>query len=383
MAAKFKDVEAFIKFLVSLGGIFEIDSEGYVINKGEDVDDPVLVKVKNQYKRLMSIKEVITDNDALILNPLNENSREAQDARWIYTTLAVGLTRRITEVIKFVKMVTDAADDPNFTVPANIMKFVSKYSKRIDDNTMLHLKWISKNKSEFVNVWYRRKQKEARFRCILFDPDIHTKFPKVTKKSLKLLTEITAEILGVSSNPAKAQEEIIEKFSTTSDLITSPKIEAILGTYYKVYSKLNKYLDFIDSDDDDFVIDLSEFGNHLKNISAYYDKTKWFTGVTSPDSPVIVNPGHSSIPTAEISATNIPRNFKTATPVNMMPTASTSSIPMNMTRLYGPTNNVMPQAINAGNFTGLNPNQGACGIPPRMSCARPSGYGFVDKIPTR
>jgi len=305
MSVKFSDVTDFMEFIVHLGGIYDVDGEGYVINKNDEAD-PALIKIKNKYKSLMVIQEKIKDNDACIINPLNENLREAPDARWVYTNLSFGLTRRILEIFKFIKL---AVDSPDIEWPTEVIEFVSKYAKRIDQHTLDHLYIIAKDRTEFLNVFYQRKFKRAKFRCKIFEEGIREEYPKVTKKSIGIITDVMTEILGLESKTGDYAKACSEEFESSSELLTTPKMDAILKTYYKIYSKLNKYLDMTEMEDPDFVVDMTSFGIHLSNIDKYYDKVKWFSGaVDTTDSSVTKPKEESRIPVSGVPLNNIPIN---------------------------------------------------------------------------
>ena len=280
-------VEDFVTFLVNMGGVYEVDSDGYVVKK-EDHDELVVTKVGNSVKQIMVIKEKITDTEALVINPLNENLAESPDSKWIYSNLNVGLAMRIISVVRSLRTVLelesarfagakkqddDAESSSQFS--SSVIAFASRHTD-FDSKAAEAFELITKKKVDFVSIWYNRKLKEAKFRCSVYNPDSAADHPTVSKKSWKAITSLMSELLGVSPDLATAQNEIEERFVASSDLITVPKLESMLTIFSRVYSKLNKYLGMCEKDDEHFIIDLSRLDYHIRNLDGYYQKAKWF-----------------------------------------------------------------------------------------------------------
>ena len=316
MSVKFEEVEKFCKFLVSLGVVALVDDEGYIVYKTDRDDNSVLIKEDNKYKRVMIMKEVSRDTDCIVVNPFNENISESADSKWLYASLAVGLSHRISEIFKYVNTIVTSSDDTGFS--SDSIAFASRH-KELDDKVMTHFEHISKKKLDFINIWFMRKMKEARFRCALYDGDTRIEYPTVPKKAWKIMTELMNDLLGIknSTDLAELTRSLNSKYDSKSELITVPKLEAILTTYYKIYTQLNPYLVLCNMDDDDFVVDLTDFSVHLNNLDEYYKKTKWFT---------------SSAGNTEVVSVSSPQqqNIPPLTPtISIQPQIETGNIPPN------------------------------------------------------
>lgn len=319
MSEEKANVEEFVRYLISLGGIYNVDKDGYVEDK-VNPEDPVILKSGTQVKRLMVIKDVITDTDALIINPLNENAMESIDAKWLYSMLNVGLVRRFIEVVNVLKLILETEKANNETknkddlieLSHDMIEFASRH-KDFDMKTFENFKIISKDKLNFMSVWYNRKMKKSTLRCSIYDPDIISEFPHISKKFWKQITGLFSEILGLSSDIEKSSVEIRNKYSVTSDLITVPRLESMLMIYLKIYQKLNPYLDMCEMEDEDFVVDLTTFSHHIEKLPDYYNRAKWFTTATS-----IPQTNKTGLQDARIIGTgsNIPPNPAIAPPIS-------------------------------------------------------------------
>lgn len=271
-------VEQFVRFLVGLGGVYDVDENGYIINKDRDEDKPVLLKVDNRYRNIMVMKDVIKDPEVVVINPLNENITESNDARWLYMGLTAGLGHRILHIVNHLYfIISSEKSDEEVSFTTDELKFAARH-KDFNKKTLDAINIISKKLETFTYVWYNRKQKEAHLGSSVYDPDTIAEFPQFTPKVWKTIGKLFGEFFNVNEDLEKGKEELYEKYTVRSDLINVPKLESILNVYYKVYSHLNKYLEMCNIDDADFVIDLTEFGHHLEHLQDYYNKAKWFTG---------------------------------------------------------------------------------------------------------
>ncbi len=273
---KVKDAEIFTRFLITLGAVFAVDQEGYIVRRFEE-DEPAYLKVGNKLRRLMVIKELITDNDALVINPLNENISESPDSKWLYQMMNIGLSRRIIEMVKFVHMTIESSKadaEAEMEMSIDAIELASRH-KDFDAKAFKAFELMTKEKLSFVTVWYNRKQKESHFRCSLFDSETVNEYPQVTKKSMKAIVKLLAELFNVSNDPELAFEQLRSEYTIGSELISVPKLESILKVYAKIYRHMNKYLAICEMDDDDFVVDMTSLDQHIENIPEYYKAAKW------------------------------------------------------------------------------------------------------------
>lgn len=279
-------VEQFGRFLIQLSGLHNVDENSYITNK-DDTDSPTLIKVDGRFRQLMILKDVIKDPDAVIINPLNENITETVESKWLYATLCSALARRVLNIARHLHFIisTDKKNDESISFTSEELNFAARH-KDFNDKSLEATELIAKKLMSFTSVWYNRKQKEARLRCSIHDPDTTAEFPQFSNKVWKSIAALFGELFSVNADIQLGGDEIHEKFVCSSELISVPKLESVLRLYYKIYSHINKYLELCDMDDPDFVVDLTEFGYHLEHLSDYYNKAKWFAGtVAAPERP--------------------------------------------------------------------------------------------------
>ena len=319
-------VETFIRDIIAIGGVFNVDDMGYIINKG-DIDEPVTLKIGNQRKPLMILKEKGIDNAAAIVNPFNGDITESMESKWLYISLNAGLVRRINEIAKFVSEVVESekTENPIPNLPSETLSFISKH-KNFDDVILKQFLQLTTDPTKFMSIWYNRKLKETIFRCSIYDTATKIEFPQIKPKAWKIIIDFVSALLGVSTNIEQAEQQIREKYSAKSDIVTAPKLDSMLMVYIKLYTQLNPYLSMCEMmDDPDFVVDITSLGYHLEHLEEYYKRAKWFitssssipnrqqtvSGVTqSPmqvESKIPVNPAVAQYEMPQIKS-NIPMN---------------------------------------------------------------------------
>lgn len=304
--------EIFVRFMIDLGLVNKVNDEGYICGRYDQDGQIVNMDVNGTEKPLMVIQEKITDKNALVINPMYENMTETRDARWFYIYLCLGLVLRITELADFVSSAIDESkeDEESFTkYPAEVMAFLSKH-KDFDGAIFDDFITISKERRKFMNVWYDRRLKQAKFRCAIFTDDIRVEHPKIKTKSWKIMIKFMSDILGISTDLDKANADIQEKYTAISELLTVPKLESILTVYLKLYTHLNKYFDMCGKDDDNFVVDVTTLGHHISNIEEYHRLVKWVVPSTSTNIPSNFENKQTGIAQTEssLSNSNIPPN---------------------------------------------------------------------------
>lgn len=382
MSENASSVEQFARDLIALGGVFNVDDAGYIVNK-VDVDDMVYLKIGNQLKRLMIIKEKGLDTDAAIINPLNENLTETMEAKWLYVMLNAGLVRRINAIAKFVSEVVESekSGNPIPDLPTSTVAFISKH-KNFDNEVLKQFLQITKDPTKFMSIWYNRKLRESICRCSIYDAATKVEFPQIKAKTWKIIIDFVSAVLDVDRNIEHAEQQIRDNFSVRSEVMTAPKLESMLILYSKIYDKLNHYLDMCEMvDDPDFVVDLTTLAYHIEHLDEYYRKAKWFVTASSaiptrqqPTSQLQPdNQNRSNIPINPAVVQNEVPQVRSNIPVNPNMIHSGNIIPTQPQYMFNqqPQSNIIPTQQMGGFGTGnIIPTQ-------------PVQYGPGMIIPTR
>lgn len=270
-------VETFVRDIIAVGGVFNVDDMGYVINKG-DVDEPVTLKMGNQRKPLMILKEKGLDNAAAIVNPFSGDITESMESKWLYVMLNAGLVHRINEIAKFVSEVVESekTENPIPELASETLTFISKH-KNFDAAILKQFLQLTGDPTKFMSIWYNRKLKETIFRCSIYDTATKIEFPQIKPKAWKIIIEFVSALLGVGTNIEQAEQQIREMYSAKSDIVTAPKLDSMIMVYIKLYTQLNPYLSMCEFiGDPDFVVDITTLGYHLEHLEDYYKRAKWF-----------------------------------------------------------------------------------------------------------
>lgn len=301
-------VETFVRDIIAVGGVFNVDDMGYIINKG-DIDEPVTVKVGNQRKPLMILKEKGIDNAAAIINPFNGDITESIESKWLYVMLNAGLVRRIKAIAKFVSEVVESekAENPIPGLSSETLTFISKH-KNFDDVVYKQFLSLTDDPTKFMSIWYNRKLKETIFRCSIYDTATKIEFPQIKPKIWKIIIDFVSALLGVSTNLEQAEQQVRELYSAKSEIVTAPKLDSMIMVYIKLYTQLNPYLVMCERiEDQDFVVDITSLGYHLEHLEEYYKRAKWFV----------------------TSSSSIPSRTQTVSGVTQNPSQIESKIPVN------------------------------------------------------
>ena len=269
---KFKQVEEFMDFLVSLPSMYTVDDDGYVLNSK---DENVSMKVGEDRLKLTVLRESgKTSNDTIVLNPLVEGIHDKDDTRWLYSALSIGLFIRTMNIINTVHSCkTDEAVSEN--LPAGLVEIISKFKTTTDAKFVNNITVFNDRPFEFINVYYDKRRKTAKLRCCVFEDDRKTKFPSLRVKDWKDLTKMMSTILDLNG------DRDITYYSYKAKVITCPKLEALLNVYYKVYDVMGEFLELIVENCPEQDIDMTDFGHHINHLSEYYDKTKWISQTVS------------------------------------------------------------------------------------------------------
>lgn len=375
----YEEVSDFIKFLINLSGIYNVDADGYIVSKHEE-DKRIKLKIGNEEKNIIIFKKTIEDNDAIIVNPLNESiGLESEDKKWLYSILSLGLFYRIRVMLKFI-VETALNEDEELKVES--AQFLSKMgvSGDIDEKMMNEIEILTKDGIRFINVFYRKKFKEGRFRCIVFEKE-REEF-NIRKKTWKILDKIFCSMFGVDEKLSLDEKEVFirENYSYKTNSITCPKLKALLMVYNKIYQAINEYLEIINYQDDDFVVDLDELGYHINHLDNYYERVKWFVQVSAPEEEEEFNPikqENSFLPSTNTASSS--DNFQPTTPdgIPLVVKKGPAGTNFPMDRFAAPGMGGFNQGFGSGGFVNMNQGGGFIGGGGFNNMNPPFGSGYL------
>lgn len=270
----YEEVSDFIKFCIRMGGVFDVDLDGYIVSKVSE--EKFTVNINGKERNIIIFQKEIDDNDAIILNPLNESVNiESKDKVYFYKILSLGLFGKVTGLVN--RIIDTRLSKDGEDIPINIAKFVSQFSD-IDEKFKSEFELLIKDNLKFMNVFYRKKFKEARFRCLVFEEDERQEF-KIRKKSWKTIDKIFNVLFNIPSDIEDREQYVIDTFSYKTTNITCPKLKSTLMVYNKLYFNLNKYFEIMELED--LIVDLTELSYYINNLEKYYNKVKWMVQPTS------------------------------------------------------------------------------------------------------
>ena len=263
---KTSEVRDFIKFLVEQLTIFKVNENGYITNKSDE-----LVKIDhNGEHSIMIYNDVITDKDALILNPMNETivSTMNKENKFMYYSMSVGLAYRIILIIRNLYDYALAEVD---NASVNKVDFISKYADKIDEKFLERFNRLSKDTVEFVNIYYNKKSRKAIFRSNVFEDKSLSKF-RFPKKFIKVIKPVIMDILGMK------KEKDLDNLKVKSESLKCPRLEAVLKLYAKIYKNLNPYIAIFD---ESLMVDVDELEEYISKLDEYYDTSRWLVNSSS------------------------------------------------------------------------------------------------------
>lgn len=321
------DVFNFIKDMVEMTMVFEIDDDGYVIKKSNG--ERLTLNEGGEQRPLLVYQETIKDQNALVINPLAENLMTSNPSTlWFFNTQRTALLGRIftiyISVIKTALEEKKSKADKSNHIPMELLNIASKIIEDVDDRLLTEFTQLSTDSdtNEFITIYYQRKQLRSVLRCALFDaedtslpvenriPVWKNKFPKIRKKSWEILERIMLAILHITD------KDDILKFTRKAEEISCARLSSFLNVILSVYQEINPLLDIINPD---IAIDLSKLAYHVNRLSAYTDNAKF-----------MIMPSRNVVPTTTTQPTAIPGAMPSvpmATPA-YLPSTPTPS-PMN------------------------------------------------------
>lgn len=310
MSINTKDVNKFLRDLISTTIVFGVDDEDYVIKTGTTNSIREMITDSNGHSTpILLYKEEIKGQEAqeaTILNPLAEGLGQTPGSLWFFKILMISLRSRIETIgITILKAIIqekkNKTDDPEANyLPIQLSNIASRIVDGVDEKTLDEFSqlFLDKN-SEFLSLYYQKVNLRHIVRSGLFEssaagvvPSWKSKFPKIRKKSWEVFEQILLGVLGI-----KHKDEL-SKFDRKANDLSCVRLSSLLNVLLTIYQEINPLLGL--TGDDEAVIDLSMLADHINKLPEYSSNARYMVTPqrTVPSSTVVVPGTVPSVPQA-------------------------------------------------------------------------------------
>ena len=295
---KSQDVTNFLRFMVTMRPEeCGVDEEDYVAK-------PDGTRLEFKGHPLQLFKEVITDKEAIIVNPFHEVLTANKDQEWFYAFTFANFTRSLNNVVRYLlksaldqktvvkppaaKTKSKAANDdegPHRKLPVFVTKAIAGISADVDEKMLTEFEQIvtKLNPRDVFSVYYTAFQTTANVSCGFFDDDtsIFTDIG-IRVNSIKAFKKLYMGIFDITD-----PDDLSKYAASATKDDHCPKLKTTLYALYGLYMQINKFSKLAD----DCVINLDAFCKYLDNIPQYYVIAKWQKSAVLPVSANATNTG--------------------------------------------------------------------------------------------
>lgn len=261
-------ISIFLKEIIELGNIYEVDtnSEKYIrsVATGEIVDIPQ----NNQQKHLAIYGTQA--RDAVIINPFADGELGNMQNMWFYHSRNVSLGGLVVKLMHHILSIAANANNAKKkagTKDEKFIKYLGKYAVSVDDKMVKEFESISSNIKDFMSIYYNKSKRRSELKCVLFLDSTKASYTNVRKASWEPLQEIMLKILGVKD---------IKDFTVAPSSAAIPTFESFVNVYLNVFDSIKEPLKLID-----VYIDTTAIRGHLPHLDLYYNRAKWCSSNTN------------------------------------------------------------------------------------------------------
>lgn len=358
---KTKDVTRFLTDMVELAIRFEVDDEGYVVEKS--TGEHVLVGEGEQRSPIILYQEEIKDQSALILNPLAEGLGLPPSAQWFYITQRAALIGRLSTLCTHImtaaveakkKKAPEAKEDEGVHLPMELLKIAALIGDDVDEKMLVEFDKVVATKFEFLNIYYQKKNLRSVLHCGLFAPEdgvsasLRAKLPEIRKKAWGVFDRLILAVFG-----AHDADELASKYNRKATETSCVRLSSFLNVLLAVYQDLNPLLDLVSPD---ISVDLSKLVFHINHLPEYAGLARYMAQVDrratpAPTAPMIPGaapqvPQHAYTPPAPVAWVPGPMTAdgRQSAPVPVMPQMAPGAMPYGgVPMVPGPQHSVVPQ----------------------------------------
>ncbi len=272
-----EDIFNFLKWLIEIVPQMYVDEKGYPHRKesgeyiyiGSGNSDPKVMKP------LILYGASFIEQDVNILNPFVEGLTKNPESEWFYSILELSASNYVRMIQKSLIMHAiaskDKKKDPNNDI--ELAAILAPWVDKVDETTLKELDQLTRKMTEYFNVFYLPKRREARIHCgLLNDKNFRVANKKVRAKTWDALITLMKQMF---------QTEDFSEYAVISKISGCPQLDAVLRVLLQVYTMLNRYMRFLpDEVKEDFnfpdgEVDLDYLSNCIDNLDLFRSKAKY------------------------------------------------------------------------------------------------------------
>lgn len=271
------DVQAFIKQLVTLGGIDHLDDDWVILN---DQNEPQCIQDGDKRKPIQILHSgMIKVDDNYIFNPLKTIEGNNPALTWFYSSRITIVACIVKQIILKLAELCVSKETENY----DILPLVTGVSEFCDKQTLTELEKI--NGLDYLRLYYNRKTRTAEAQTMIFSDDAETQY-KLRKKTWTVVRTLMRNLFKLQDN-----ETTLSAYKYHATVLNLPEIDAKLHVLGQILEVIEEPAKLIGQD-----LHSKEFNQHLDNLEAYARIYAFFTAKTVQDKTVVTNHTPSGLP---------------------------------------------------------------------------------------
>lgn len=231
----------FLKFAIELVPQLYVDEKGYPHRK--ETGDFIYVSAGGKDPKVM--KPVIlygasfSEQDVTILNPFVEGMTRNAEAEWFYSVIELAASNYVRMIQK--SLIMHAIDSKNKKKEPNndieLAAILAPWVDKVDETSLKELDQLTKKMTDYFNIYYLPKKREARIHCgLIDDKNFRIANKKVRAKTWDMLLILTKQMFDT---------EDFSEYTVISKIQGCPQLDAVLRILLKVYTMINRYLKYL------------------------------------------------------------------------------------------------------------------------------------------
>ena len=294
-----EQIYEFLKYLVNLVPTLYVDDKGFPRKKSDGEPIYTGTNVESKIKKpLILYGSPHIDNECVILNPFIEGMTKSAESDWFYTVLVVGTTNYVRWIEKSFLLHGQSAKNKKKAeaMDLELASIISPWVDKVDETMQKEFDILTNKMSDYFNIYYLPRKREARVRCgLIDDKDFRIAHKKIRGKTWDTLTAITKQIFDT---------ENFSEYTVVSKLQGCPQFDAILRICLKLFTMMNRYLKYIPeevrSDMNVEEFDLDYLSTSIDLLDHFRAKAKYIVPTATPTTTIPVNQPN---PVAQIQPT--------------------------------------------------------------------------------